>query len=212
MSSPAFTSVDLWTYRDTGRPSLPHPPDGESLESPAMPVTPGVPEEIVIRRIQEALGEAKQQWEAVAIEQQEKRNQKLAAALREFATKRSLYFRQVEKEIVHLTLAIARRILRREASIDPTLLVGLVRIALDDIGAEGDVCVHLSPADVSAWEHSQAVAILPVSLKLIEDPCLEPGDAVVETPVGRASISFEAQLKQVEQGFLDLLAHRPEQT
>jgi hypothetical protein len=33
---------------------------------------------------------------------------------------------------------------------------------------------------------------------------------VVETDLGTASLGFEAQLKEVEQGMLDLLALRPE--
>jgi len=37
-----------------------------------------------------------------------------------------------------------------------------------------------------------------------------PDDCVLETDVGSASFSIEAQLKEVEQGFFDLLAQRPQ--
>jgi len=38
----------------------------------------------------------------------------------------------VEHEVVKLALAVAARILRREAQMDPLLLTGAVRVALDN--------------------------------------------------------------------------------
>jgi flagellar assembly protein FliH len=35
------------------------------------------------------------------------------------------------------------------------------------------------------------------------------GDCILETEMGSANFSIEAQLKEVEQGFFDLLAQRP---
>jgi flagellar assembly protein FliH len=36
------------------------------------------------------------------------------------------------------------------------------------------------------------------------------GCCVLETEVGSTQISLETQLKEIEQGFLDLLEHRPQ--
>src|SRR5208282_6676020 len=55
------------------------------------------------------------------------------AALGEFARDRAQYYQQVETEVVQLTLAIARKILHREAQVDPLLLAGMVRITLEKI-------------------------------------------------------------------------------
>ncbi len=210
LSSPSFTSIDLWNYRETGTPPQRHMPNEEAPEATAPP-PPGIAEAEVIHRIQEALQQARQQWDSSASEKQHARNQKLISALQEFTAQRTLYFRQVENEIVHLTLAIVRKILRREASIDPTLLCGLVRIALDDIAGEDAVRLRVPSTDVAAWKLSQSATKSLPSFDLVEDPRLEPDDAVLETHIGSANIGFEAQLKLVEQGFLDLLAHRPEQ-
>jgi flagellar assembly protein FliH len=47
------------------------------------------------------------------------------------------------------------------------------------------------------------------TIAIVEDPHLGPDDCILETDVGSANFSIEAQLKEVEQGFFDLLAQRP---
>ena len=44
---------------------------------------------------------------------------------------------------------------------------------------------------------------------VVEDAEMKPTDCVLETELGSADFSIEAQLKEVEQGFCDLLALRP---
>ena len=154
MSNPALPTFASWNYRETGTPPQIAAPAGELLEVAAAPAPTGIAEAEVAHRIQAALLLAKEQWDAAAQEEQHIRNQKLMATLQDFAAQRTRYFRQVEAEVVNLTLAVARKILRREASVDPTLLCGLIRIALDDINVEGGVRLRLSPADALAWKAS----------------------------------------------------------
>ena len=42
------------------------------------------------------------------------------------------------------------------------------------------------------------------------DDALSPGDCIVETELGTANFGFEAQLRDVEESFAQLLAHRPD--
>ena len=46
---------------------------------------------------------------------------------------RDRYLHAVEHEVVKLALAVAARILRREAQMDPLLLTGAVRVALGQL-------------------------------------------------------------------------------
>ena len=41
------------------------------------------------------------------------------------------------------------------------------------------------------------------------DPAIEAHNCVLETELGVTELGLDAQLKEVEQGFFDLLAHRP---
>ena len=60
--------------------------------------------------------------------------QQIGAALEGFRREREDYFARVEREVVQLALAIAARVLNREAQFDPMLLSGAVRVALGHLG------------------------------------------------------------------------------
>ena len=47
---------------------------------------------------------------------------------------------------MQLALAIARKILHREAQVDPLLLAGMVRVALEKIESHTKVSVRVHPA------------------------------------------------------------------
>ena len=61
--------------------------------------------------------------------------EQVAAALSAFARERAAYYRRVEGEVVQLALAVARKILHREAQLDPQALAGIVRITLENLDA-----------------------------------------------------------------------------
>src|SRR5205814_9490053 len=53
----------------------------------------------------------------------------ISGVIEKFNAERDAYFARIEPEIVQLALAIARKILHREAQMDPLLLEGSVRVA-----------------------------------------------------------------------------------
>ena len=63
---------------------------------------------------------------------------------------RDRYFEAVEHEVVKLALAVAARILRREAQMDPLLLTGAVRVALGQLSASTQVRSRVPAADLRA--------------------------------------------------------------
>jgi flagellar assembly protein FliH len=134
----------------------------------------------------------------------------LAETIRQFAEQRLNYFQSVESEVVQLALSIARKILHREAQIDPLLLTGIVRVALDSLNEDTQVRLRSNPQEVPFWRdyfaHATQIARAP---EMIGDASLESGCCVLETDLGSTRISMETQIKEIEQGFLDLLEHRP---
>jgi len=133
----------------------------------------------------------------------------LVAAVKEFAARREDYFAQVEAEIVQLSLSIAAKILHREAQVDPMLVATLVRIAVEKMHEESSVTVRVGAGRAAAWK--QYFAALPSMgrVEVAEDPQLSSQDCVLETNLGSANFGLDSQLKEVEQGFFDLLALRP---
>jgi flagellar biosynthesis/type III secretory pathway protein FliH len=85
------------------------------------------------QRIQEAFAAARRDAEQsarVQFEQQvEAEVQKLRQMLRDVVSSGAKLRRQSEEDLVRLSVAIARRILHRELSIDPEALTGLVKAA-----------------------------------------------------------------------------------
>jgi flagellar assembly protein FliH len=134
----------------------------------------------------------------------------ITGALRQFTTQRETYFEGVETEIVQLSLSIARKILHREAQIDPLLLTGVVHVALERLNDGTQTRLRINPDEIRFWRDyfSQAHDIHPTP-ELIGDPSLGPGHCMLETDLGSTHISLETQLKEIEQGFLDLLEQRP---
>lgn len=180
---------------------------------PQPPVLIGVSEEEVDRRIQvardAALGEAEQRVRLECERASREAQQKMTETLREFSDERAKYFRRVEGEVVQLALSIARKILQRETELDPTLLSGLVKIALDRMQYDSVVRIRVAPENAELWRKCGNGNGGSARWEISPDEALDLGDCIVETDLGTADFGFEAQLRDVEESFVKLLAQRP---
>jgi len=135
---------------------------------------------------------------------------RIARAVGEFAGEREQYYRRVEREVVQLALAIARKILHREAQLDPQALTGIVRVTLEKLDAGTQVTVHVHPKEAAEWRHYFACQTDGAPAPEVrEDPALGAGECRIETSMGTTEVGLETQLKEIETGLLDLLAERP---
>lgn len=134
----------------------------------------------------------------------------LAEALAQFRRDRADYFQTVETEVVQLALSIARKILHRESQLDPLLLAGMVRVALEKIDGATQVVLRVHPQRAEEWKKYLTLQMEPEELPgIVEDPAQEPDRCVLQTSMGTAVVGIEVQLKEIEQGLMDLLAARP---
>jgi flagellar assembly protein FliH len=134
----------------------------------------------------------------------------IAKALDEFRVQRESYFNRVEPEVVQLALSIARKILHREAQMDPLLLGGMVHVALEKVEQGTRVRLRAHPDEIHFWNrHFSEAGTAAVSPEIIGDANLQHGECALETEIGSTQICLETQLKEIEQGFFDLLEHRP---
>jgi flagellar assembly protein FliH len=133
----------------------------------------------------------------------------IAAAVGAFEIQRVEYFARVEAEVVQLALAIAAKILHREAQVDPMLVAALVRMAVERMREGSSVTIRVNPARVQRWKEYFAGQSNVARVEVAEDAGLSDLDCVLETELGTANFGLDTQLKEVEQGFFDLLALRP---
>jgi flagellar assembly protein FliH len=135
----------------------------------------------------------------------------VARALTDFARERAAYYRKIEEEAVQLALSIARKVLHREAQVDPLLLMGIVRVALEKIEGATGVVLAVHPEQAADWRRYLASHMDAGDLpEIVEDPALAVEQCELRTSLGTAALGLEVQLKEIEQGLMDLLAARPQ--
>lgn len=149
-----------------------------------------------------------QQREAEFNESVEAERARLTRVCEEFAKQRKRYFIEVEAEVVRLALAIAARILHREAKLDPLLLTAAVRVVLEKIADNSTMELRVPVAELERWKVALA-GEAKSRLTVVADERLEAGDCILETSVGKVELGVSAQLEEIEKGFFDLLEQRP---
>lgn len=149
---------------------------------------------------------------AEALEQQRKVleqqwSEHIREAVANFERTRAAYFKDAESAVVRLALAIARRVLYREANMDSLLLRGAVRVALEH-AQEGSGCVlevaALLQADWERWLSAESAH--DIEVQGLDD--VSAGHCKLLIGSSTADLSVDAQLSEIELGFFDLLQSR----
>jgi flagellar assembly protein FliH len=184
---------------------------GPELKPPAPPVSEDQIRAREARARKEGRDEGLAQGHAEVDKKLAAEKQVLGQAVREFARESEAYFHRVEGEVVNLALAIARKILHREAQVDPLLLAGVVRVGLDKLARGTRVRLRVAPDQTKTWQQFFAQQEgLQASPELVGDASLGTGHCMLETELGSTDLTLESQMKEIEQGFFDLLALRPQ--
>ena len=129
--------------------------------------------------------------------------ERLSRSLVEISSLRPRLRREAERDLVKLAIAIARRVLHRELTLDPASLEGLIRVALEKLESRELCRVRVHPDQeetlrslLERFSNSHSVEVIP-------DKTLSPGDVLLETPHGTIDASVDAQLSEIERGFAD---------
>jgi len=203
-------SVFQYPQTDPAPPTLPQiDPNIREPEELVLGVT--LTEEALTNRLAAARAEAAQQTEArLRAEFEARERDRIGEALRAFEQERSDYYTRVEREVVRLALSIAGKILHRESQVDPMLVAALVKVALSQLKDGSIVTIRARPEEAGRWrEYFAAGSAQTMQVTVMDDPEIERGACILETELGTANFSIDAQLKEVEQGFFDVLAQRP---
>ncbi len=156
----------------------------------------------------EARAEARLEWQQELEANIAEERRAVLKIFAEFARDRAKYFAGVEAEVVKLALAIAARVLQREVKLDPLLLSGVVRVALEKVAEDSAMVLRVPVAVIAKWR--EVFAGNPEgSLQVIGDERLAAGECVLETNVGKVELGVSVQLEEIERGFFDLMEQRP---
>lgn len=107
-----------------------------------------------------------------------------------------------QREVVSLALAVAQRVLRREVTLDPATVLGIVRTCLEELNAAEVSRLQVSPRDydvVTDYFQSHPVQ----NLEIVSDPAVTSGGVMFETSQGTVDARIETQLEEIENGLAD---------
>ncbi len=129
---------------------------------------------------------------------------RLSRSLAELATTRFRVRKTAESDLLKLAIAVARRVIHRELTLDPGSIEGLIRVALEKLESRELCRVRVHP-DQEPIIRTLLARFSAAPVELIPDPTLQSGDVLFETAHGTLDGSIEAQLQEIERGFADRL-------
>jgi flagellar assembly protein FliH len=127
---------------------------------------------------------------------------RLTETLEELTTLREQMIHQTERQMVQLALAIARRIVHREVSIDQDLLIAMARVALDRLGESAHVTVRLSPQDYEATSAVRSAQWDGTHVTVVADARVGRGGCRVESEFGAMDAGVDAQIHELARALL----------
>jgi flagellar assembly protein FliH len=127
---------------------------------------------------------------------------RLTETLGELTTLREQMIHQTERQMVQLALAIARRIVHREVSIDHDLLIAMSRVALDRLGESVQVTVRLNPQDFEATSAVRSAEWAGTHVTVVADARIGRGGCSVESDFGVMNVGVDAQIQEIARSLL----------
>jgi flagellar assembly protein FliH len=160
-------------------------------------------------RVQQALQEGHARGEAAGAQAAAARLdpvvQRFTQTIQELAALRRRCRADAEEDAVQLAIAVARRILHREISVDPEAILGLVRSAFDKIESREIHRLRVHPEDAALVRRHFENPANSRKIEILADPSLERGSAIFDTVRGSLDASASTQLQEIERGLTDLV-------
>ncbi len=147
---------------------------------------------------QEGFREGYEEGQQAARNEIARLREKLEASLTFIANPVAQIDRQVETELLELALAVARQILRREISIDPKHLMGLIREAIKQLPSNTQkIMIHLCPSDAQVLREMLHDNDRTQHWQIIDDPALKQGDCKIHTDASFVDTSVDALISRL---------------
>ena len=129
--------------------------------------------------------------------------EQLKTTLEELAGLRETIAAQAERDLVRLAIEIARKIVHREVTIDPEIVLTLARIGLSRVHNRTAATIHLHPEDFAFVNTRREKFEAGHVVELIEDRSIGRGGCLVHTEMGDIDARIEQQFAEIERAFLE---------
>lgn len=108
-----------------------------------------------------------------------------------------------ERDLVKLALEIARKVVHREVTTDPDIVISLARVALERLHPRAVATVLLHPDDfeyVSAHRQSLSGSN---AIEIVADRAVGRGGCIIQSEHGDIDARIEQQFASIERGFFE---------
>lgn len=203
----APNSAEIWAPYDARAVASVSTRQPHAATAPPDPFQPSAEQQAQLAALErEAFTKGYAQGERAGLEAGGKRAEamlrRLAQTLEELSGLRDNMVRQTERELVQLSVAIARRILQREVRVDPELTAALAHIALERLGGASPATVRLHPDDYATVTAAQITPFSGRQVEILPDPAVARGGCLVESEFGFINASVDAQVDEIARAVL----------
>ena len=199
-----LAAVKPMAWRPNSDPILPPPRIAKSPAASASASQDSNHEEANKEAYQRGFSEGRSTGQEQAAAELKPVLDRLSRSLADLASLRSRVRKSAESDLLKLAIAVARRVLHRELTLDPSSIEGLIRVALEKLESRELCRVRVHP-DQEPVIRTLLSRFSAAPVELMPDPTLQCGDVLFETPHGTLDGSIEAQLEEIERGFADRL-------
>jgi flagellar assembly protein FliH len=127
---------------------------------------------------------------------------RLTQTIEELTQVRAQMIFQTERQMVQLAMAVARRVVQREVSLDPDLLIAMARVALERLGETAQVKIRLHPDDYEAAGAARVAQLAGSNVMILADAHLSRGGCRIESDMGVLDAGVDAQLQEIARALL----------
>lgn len=120
----------------------------------------------------------------------------LSQTIEELGALRTELIHKTERQVVHLALAMAKRIVHREITLDRELLTAMARVALNRLGVNAGATIRLHPDDYAATVvagHADQQGVIQV----VPDPVVRRGGCLIQSDFGLIDVGVDSQIQEL---------------
>ncbi len=115
--------------------------------------------------------------------------------------------REAEVSMVELVTDVARKVIGRELTTDPSVVEGLVRSAVRQASGGERIVIRMHPRDLELlqgfWEQLHSAGIY-ARWEVVADQRIQRGGCIVDTESGSVDAQPDSQLAEIHRAFLSL--------
>ncbi len=128
---------------------------------------------------------------------------RLAQTLDQLQSLRAELIRRTEREVVELSLAIARKVLHREVALDHELMLAMARVALDRLADVATASIRLHPDDYGVTVQARgSAAVISHGVQIVSDASVRRGGCIVTSEFGSIDVGISAQIDELTHALL----------